>query len=49
MLESTVDHRNCILKIEPAENVRLHCVLRDLSSLTQTLARLSTLFMDNGN
>ncbi|XP_031353857.1 exportin-6 isoform X1 [Photinus pyralis] len=49
LLENAIDDRSCALKIEPSENVRLHCILRDLSSLTQTLARLSSLFTDQDN
>ncbi|KAK4874303.1 hypothetical protein RN001_013663 [Aquatica leii] len=49
LLENAIDDINCTLKIEPSENIRLHCILRDLSSLTQTLARLSTLFTDKDN
>ncbi|KAF5293825.1 hypothetical protein FQA39_LY03310 [Lamprigera yunnana] len=36
-------------EIEPSENIRLHSILKDVSSLTQTLARLSTLFTDKDN
>ncbi|KRT81677.1 hypothetical protein AMK59_5852, partial [Oryctes borbonicus] len=47
-LQNAVDHVSLTLKLEYSECQRLHCILRDLSSLTQTLARLSTLFMEQG-
>ncbi|XP_017775704.1 PREDICTED: exportin-6-B isoform X2 [Nicrophorus vespilloides] len=46
MLENAVDIRNCSLKLEFSETVRLQCILKDLTSLTQTLARLSSIFLD---
>lgn len=48
MLVNVVDERTSSLKLEYSETQRLHCILRDLSSLTQTLARLSTFFIDQG-
>lgn len=49
MIEKAVDVQTRQLKIDPEENQRLHCILRDLSTLTQTLARLSSFFTDHGN
>ncbi|XP_018332327.1 exportin-6-B isoform X2 [Agrilus planipennis] len=49
VLENAVDHKNLMFKIEISETERLHCVLRDFASLTQTLARLSTFFIDDNN
>lgn len=46
MIEKAVDVPNRRLNLDPIENQRLHCILRDLSTLTQTLARLSTIFTD---
>lgn len=48
MLQNSIDHQACALTLEYSENQRLHCILKDLSSLTQTLARLSTLFIEQG-
>lgn len=48
MIEKAVDVPNRRLNLDPIENQRLHCILRDLSTLTQTLARLSTIFTDQG-
>lgn len=49
MIENAVDRDTRQLKIDLTESQRLHCVLRDLSTLTQALARLSTYFTDQGN
>lgn len=48
MLQNAVNHVSLTLKLEYSETQRLHCILRDLSSLTQALARLSTLFIEQG-
>lgn len=48
MLQDSVDRQSCTIRLEHSEIQRLHCILKDLSSLTQTLARLSTLFTDQG-
>lgn len=48
MIENAVDRELRQLKIDTAESQRLHCILRDLSTLTQALARLSSFFTDQG-
>ncbi|XP_022916840.1 exportin-6 isoform X2 [Onthophagus taurus] len=49
MLQGVVNRVSCTISLQSTEYHRLHCVLRDLSTLTQTLARLSTLFIEHGN
>lgn len=44
----TMDVTHGTLKLVPSESQRLHCILKDLATLTQTLARLSSNFMDQG-
>lgn len=48
MIENAVDRDHRQLKINATESQRLHCILRDLSTLTQALARLSSFFTDQG-
>lgn len=48
MLQNAIDHVSGSLKLDISETERLHYILRDLSSLTQALARLSSLFIDRG-
>ncbi|KAJ8947794.1 hypothetical protein NQ318_019466 [Aromia moschata] len=48
-IEQAVDRQNYSLNFEISETERLCYVLKDFSSLTQTLARLSSLFIDQEN
>ncbi|KAJ8970467.1 hypothetical protein NQ317_009441, partial [Molorchus minor] len=45
-MELAVDHQNHTLNFDISETERLCYVLKDFSSLTQTLTRLSSLFID---
>lgn len=47
-IETIIDHQSCSLKCTISESERLLYIITDFSSLTQTLARLSPLFFDQG-
>lgn len=46
MIENAVVNDRRLLKLDDAESQKLHCVLRDHSTLTQALARLSSFFTE---
>ncbi|RZB40953.1 exportin-6, partial [Asbolus verrucosus] len=48
-IETIIDHQNCSLNCELSESERLFYIITDFSTLTQTLARLSPLFFDQGS
>ncbi|KAG5885493.1 Exportin-6 [Gonioctena quinquepunctata] len=48
-VEHSVDYQNCSLKFVTSETENLCYVLKDFSSLTQTLTRLSSVYIDSDN